>query len=91
MRAGQPGVVRDLREDPLQVLLRLAPVGAVDAGDVCVSCQKSSDSVSQSQLENEKFLSLTLDQCMYQVGAVDTPLKPRGFSIRSAAHAGPPC
>ncbi|CAJ1331109.1 unnamed protein product [Effrenium voratum] len=36
MRAGQPGVVRDLREDPLQVLLRLAPVGAVDAGDVCV-------------------------------------------------------
>lgn len=37
MRAGQPGVVRDLRADMDSVVLRLAPVGAVDCFDLSVS------------------------------------------------------
>ena len=39
MRAGQPGVVRDLRADMDSVVLRLAPVGAVDCFDLSVSWQ----------------------------------------------------
>ena len=37
MRDGQPGVVRDLRVDIESVVLRLAPVGAVDSFDLSVS------------------------------------------------------
>jgi len=36
MRDGQPGVVRDLRVDVESVVLRLAPVGAVDSFDLSV-------------------------------------------------------
>ena len=42
MRAGQPGVVRDLRADMDSVVLRLAPVGAVDCFDLSVSWQTQS-------------------------------------------------
>ena len=37
MRDGQPGVVRDLRADVDSIVLRLAPVGAVDSFDLSVS------------------------------------------------------
>ena len=39
MRDGQPGVVRDLRVDVESVVLRLAPVGAVDSFDLSASWQ----------------------------------------------------
>ena len=38
MRDGQPGVVRDLRVEGIEsVVLRLAPVGAVDSFDLSAS------------------------------------------------------
>lgn len=40
MRDGQPGVVRDLRVDVESVVLRLAPVGAVDSFDLSASWQR---------------------------------------------------
>ena len=40
MRDGQPGVVRDLRVDIESVVLRLAPVGAVDSFDLSASWQR---------------------------------------------------
>ena len=43
MRAGQPGVVRDLRADMDSVVLRLAPVGAVDCFDLSVSWLTKTD------------------------------------------------
>jgi hypothetical protein len=46
MRDGQPGVVRDLRVDVESVVLRLAPVGAVDSFDLSASWHGETQSLS---------------------------------------------